>query len=210
MEAVGRIVTAYQRWLQRLGHLPAFAWAGVRFITPVDKWLFARLGGRLATTGPVLVLTTVGRRSGALRPTPLLYAEDGEALVVVVGSNWGQRHHPDWSANLLAHPEASVVVGGQRRDVHARLASPQYKARLWPRLVSIWPAYQTYARRSGRDLRVFVLSPVRRSLEEAPARALDHVPLVRVSEASRILDTAANPRTARAARAPARSASAES
>lgn len=155
-------MTAYQRLLQRLGHLPAFAWLGVKLFTPVDKWLFAHAGGRLAATGPVLVLTTVGRRSGALRTSPLLYAEDGEDLVVI-GSNWGQRHHPAWSANLLAHPEASVVIGGERRDVRARLASPEEKARLWPRLLSIWPAYQTYARRSGRDLRVFVLSPVRRS-----------------------------------------------
>jgi len=155
-------MAAYRRLLQRVGHTPAFAWLGVKLITPVDKWLFSRGGGRLATTGPVLVLTTVGRKSGAPRSAPLLYAQDGQDLVVV-GSNWGQRDHPAWSANLLAEPKAYVVMAGERRDVRARLASPEEKARLWPLLVSIWPAYQTYARRSGRDLRVFVLSPVRRS-----------------------------------------------
>jgi deazaflavin-dependent oxidoreductase (nitroreductase family) len=153
-------VTAYQRLLQRLGHFRVFAWAGVRLLTPLEKWFFARTGGRLLSAGPVLVLTTVGRRSGVLRATPLLYVEDGEDLVVI-GSNWGQRHHPAWSANLLAHPEASVVVGGDRREVYARLASPEENARLWPRLLAVWPAYQTYARRSGRDLRIFVLSPMR-------------------------------------------------
>jgi len=65
---------------------------------------------------PVLMLTTTGRRSGAPRTTPLLYAQDGEDLVIV-GSNWGQQHHPAWSANLLAHPEAEVQVGRHSRQV---------------------------------------------------------------------------------------------
>jgi deazaflavin-dependent oxidoreductase (nitroreductase family) len=154
----------YRRLIHRLGHLRLFAWMGVHIFTPLDKRLYPRTQGRVISAGPpilpVLMLTTVGRKTGALHTTPLLYVEDGEDLVIV-GSNWGQRHHPAWSFNLLTHPKARVQVGRETREVDARLASPAERTRLWPRLVSIWPPYETYAQRSGRDLRMFVLSPAR-------------------------------------------------
>lgn len=153
---------AYRAALGRLGHLRAVGWLGVHVVTPVDKWLFARVHGRIVSTGPRvlpgLMLTTTGRRSGRPRSTPLLYLEDGHDLVVVA-SNWGQRRHPAWSDNLLADPRAVVDLGARRWPVAARLANEDERERLWPCLLRIWPAYRTYARRSGRDLRVFVLSP---------------------------------------------------
>jgi deazaflavin-dependent oxidoreductase (nitroreductase family) len=153
----------YRKLLNVLGHSPLFAWVGVRVFTPLDKWLYARTHGTITSSGapvlPMCLLTTTGRKSGAARSTPLLYLRDGSDLVLV-GSNWGQAHHPAWSGNLLANPRASVEIGQQHRTFNARLASEDERTRLWPRLLEVWPAYQTYARRSGRDLRVFVLSPV--------------------------------------------------
>jgi deazaflavin-dependent oxidoreductase (nitroreductase family) len=77
----------------------------------------------------------------------------------VVGSNFGQEKHPAWTANLLANPDAAVTTGGKRTDVRARLLDPDEKAEVWPRLIAVWPTYDRYVERSGRDLRVFRLDP---------------------------------------------------
>jgi deazaflavin-dependent oxidoreductase (nitroreductase family) len=87
----------------------------------------------------------------------VVYLPDGADLVLVA-SNWGQRHHPSWSSNLLAEPHASVEISGRRRTMVARLATSEERARLWPKLVEEFPPYQTYANRGGRELRIFVLS----------------------------------------------------
>ena len=68
--------------------------------------------GRWATQ-PLLLLTTIGARSGLPRTTPLLYSTDGDRLVVIA-SKGGEPTHPDWYLNLLAHPEAMVEVGAER------------------------------------------------------------------------------------------------
>jgi deazaflavin-dependent oxidoreductase (nitroreductase family) len=147
--------------LQRLGHRPWFARVG-RALVPIDRALQRVSRGRIGGIGPQvlpeLLLTTTGRTSGLPRQVPLLYAREGPTLVVVA-SNWGQPHHPAWSANLLAEPDATVDIRGEVRPVRARLASPQDKERVWPLVVQVWPAYDTYAVRSGRDLRVFLLEP---------------------------------------------------
>ncbi len=107
---------------------------------------------------PSLLLTTTGRRSGLPRTVPLLYVPDG-ARYVVIASNWGQQHHPAWSANLLAEPDATVSIHGHDVAVRARLADPAERDRLWPSITRTWPAYDTYVERSGRDIRVFLLEP---------------------------------------------------
>ena len=138
-----------------------FAWIGSHILTRVDRWLYPRFHGHLVSAGPPVVpllqITTVGRRSGKPRSTPLVYLQHGDDLVVV-GSNWGQARHPDWSTNLLAQPVAEVDIKGVSRRVVARLATPAQQAELWPRLVSFYPGYQAYKDYSGREERVFILS----------------------------------------------------
>ena len=154
-------MAGYADVLRRWGHHRWFARVG-RALVPVDRALQRLSGGRVGGIGPQvlpeLLLTTTGRTSGLPRQVPLLYARDGQTLVVVA-SNWGQAHHPAWSANLLANPDATVDVRGTVSRVRARLASPQEKADVWPLVTAVWPAYDTYAARSGRDLRVFLLDP---------------------------------------------------
>jgi len=106
---------------------------------------------------PVLELTTIGRKTGQSRTTPLLYAQVGSDWVVTA-SNWGQPHHPSWSTNLIANPDASIEVGRQRVDVYATLTGGPEREQLWAAVTQVWPAYDTYAERSGRDLRVFRLT----------------------------------------------------
>jgi deazaflavin-dependent oxidoreductase (nitroreductase family) len=143
------------------------AWLTYTLLVPLDRFLYARSGGRvslshLGTRGegalPTLLLTTTGRRSGEPRSNPVLYLADGEHLVVVA-SNFGRGHHPAWSANLLAEPRASILLRGRRREVTARLADDAEKDALWPRLVEMYPGWEAYRHRTDRPFRAFFLKP---------------------------------------------------
>ena len=119
-----------------------------------------RLGGRLAG-GPVLLLTTTGRRSGEERTVPLLYLRDGESFVVV-GSNGGTASHPAWWSNLKANPEATVEIGSRKLRVRAEQAIQREKERLWPRLVEMYGGYESYRERTDREISVVLLRSVKR------------------------------------------------
>ncbi|HEX7745399.1 MAG TPA: nitroreductase/quinone reductase family protein, partial [Micromonosporaceae bacterium] len=118
---------------------------------------------------PALVLTTTGRRSGRPRSSPLLFVRDGDAFVVV-GSNWGQPHQPAWALNLLAHPYATVAVGGRHTPVRASVVTGPDRDRLWRLLVGQWPPYATYLKTAGgREIHLFRLEPA----EGPPASGLE-------------------------------------
>jgi F420H(2)-dependent quinone reductase len=116
-----------------------------------------RIGGSFRGVD-TLLLDHVGRRSGKRRTNPLLYIADGGDLVIVA-SRGGSHKHPSWWLNLRASPRTTVQVKGERREVVARRADPEEKARLWPRLVEVWPDYDAYQRRTSREIPVIVLSP---------------------------------------------------
>ena len=117
-----------------------------------------RVGGRIVG-GPVLLLTTTGRKSGRERTVPLLYLKDGEDLVVV-GSNGGTATPPAWWLNLTDNPEATVEVGGHKMRVRAEEAGFEEKERLWPKLVEMYGGYEDYRRRTDREIPVVFLHPV--------------------------------------------------
>lgn len=147
--------------LRRLGHQPWFAQA-IKAAAPLDKRLYQLSGGRLrlAIGQQQLLLTTIGRKSGLPRTVPLLYARDGDSYVVVA-SNMGQEKHPAWMHNLTANPEATLNVAGREFPVRARLAEDADRERVWPAVVAVYPAYDTYVERaSHRDIRVFLLDEV--------------------------------------------------
>jgi deazaflavin-dependent oxidoreductase (nitroreductase family) len=149
------------RLAQRLGASPRFARIAPAIVPRVDRFLSRVTGGRwLSSSGvvPSIVLLTIGARSGQERETPLATVLDGDDFYVV-GSNWGKPHHPAWSHNLLANPDATVVHRGRRIPVVAELLDADEKAAEWPNLTAIWPAYDAYEARTARDLRVFRLRP---------------------------------------------------
>lgn len=144
-------------------YLGRYRWFSVvgRSLVRADTWVGRRTKGRVVALGlrdlPSLLITTTGRKTGQPRTNPLLYAPDGDAFVVI-GSNWGQAHHPAWSGNLIAHPDAMVTVGGTEIPVRARLTTGAEKERLRGLLEAIWPAYRVYVQRAaGRDIRIFRL-----------------------------------------------------
>jgi deazaflavin-dependent oxidoreductase (nitroreductase family) len=108
---------------------------------------------------PTLLLTTMGRRSGQSRTTPLIYGQAGAAYVVVA-SRGGAPLHPDWYQNLVAQPEVQVQVMAERFKARARTATAAEKPALWKTMTSIWPAYDDYQTRTTREIPVVVIEPV--------------------------------------------------
>jgi deazaflavin-dependent oxidoreductase (nitroreductase family) len=106
-----------------------------------------------------LLLTTCGRKSGKRRRTALIYGEDGDRLVLVA-SRGGHKNHPAWYLNLVENPEVEVQVGADKFSARAHTASPEEKARLWPLMTSIWPAYDDYQARTERVIPVVVLERI--------------------------------------------------
>jgi deazaflavin-dependent oxidoreductase (nitroreductase family) len=102
------------------------------------------------------MLTTWGRHSGRARAVPLLYLQRNDELLIVA-SNWGKANHPAWSSNLMANPGATIQLGAATYPVTAHLLTSDEKTRLWPELCRFCPVWESYADRSGRDLRVFSL-----------------------------------------------------
>ncbi len=118
-----------------------------------------RLGGWFRKS-PVLLLTTIGRKSRNKRTTPVLYLEDGENLVLVA-SNAGKNRDPFWWMNLKDDPSAVVQVRGRTMEVRAAQATPEEKSRYWPSLVKMYPAYDDYQKKTVREIPVVILRPFR-------------------------------------------------
>jgi len=117
-----------------------------------------RLGGRFLRGAPVFLLTTIGRKSGQPRTSPLLYIQDGDDYVTVA-SKGGMSHHPLWFRNLEANPDVEAQVGSKQFKGRARRATAEEKARLWPKLVAMYPDYDDYQARTTRDIPVVIISP---------------------------------------------------
>ena len=118
------------------------------------------LGPFVSTTpfGRLLILRTRGRRSGQRRETPLSYTKDGDSYVVIA-SDGGSPHDPDWYLNLQADPDADIEVGGQHLRVHAETVAGGERDRLWQQAVRSYGGYAGYQTRTDRQIPVVRLSP---------------------------------------------------
>ena len=107
---------------------------------------------------PVLLLTTVGRKSGKERVTPLVYQKEGDAYLVVA-SKGGSDAPPDWYLNLQAEPGVRVQVWGEKMPAQARTATAEEKPALWRKMTAVWPDYDNYQTKTDREIPVVVLEP---------------------------------------------------
>lgn len=135
----------------------------IKTMTPLDRRVLIRSRGRFTALGPIgaplLLLTTTGRKSGQARTTPLVYTRSGDGLIVV-GSNFGQEHHPAWTSNLLADPRATVTMGGKDiRVIATRLEGAAAEAG-YASLEAVTRTYSEYRSRTDREIRVFRLEAV--------------------------------------------------
>ena len=106
----------------------------------------------------ILLLTTVGRRSGIERTMPLIQRSDGDGRWVIVASKGGWPQHPGWYENLMATGEATIQVKGETMHVRASVAEGEERERLWRLMSEQWPAYDEYQARTDREIPVVVLS----------------------------------------------------
>ncbi|PXA68069.1 nitroreductase family deazaflavin-dependent oxidoreductase [Cryobacterium arcticum] len=133
-----------------------------------EKWvrdqvdLYETSGGTKGTTlrgMPVIVLTTLGAKSGKVRKAPLMRVEhDGSYLAVA--SLGGSPKNPVWYANVVAHPLVEVQDGPVRQDMTAREITGDEKAVWWERAVAAYPPYADYQKKTDRIIPVFLLEPI--------------------------------------------------
>jgi deazaflavin-dependent oxidoreductase (nitroreductase family) len=104
-----------------------------------------------------LILTTKGRKSGEPRDAALIYGVTPGGAPMIVASKGGADQPPAWFLNLEAEPEVEVQVLADRYTAHARIATPEEKAELWPTMTKEWPPYDEYQAKTERDIPIVVL-----------------------------------------------------
>ena len=119
---------------------------------------FGRLGWS-AFGMPVLELTTTGRKSGEPRKVMLTSPLQLGDTLAIVASRGGDDRHPAWFLNLRDHPAVTVTMNGQSRPMQARIATPEEKAELWPRLTADHKNYAGYQSKTQRDIPLVLLAP---------------------------------------------------
>ncbi len=137
------------------------AWTIVNVLFRLDRVLLETSRGRvyLALGWHMLLLTTVGAKSGLPRTIPLLYIPDGKNIALIA-SNGGREKFPAWYWNLRAHPEAIVLTNGQVQNYLAHQATGAERERLWHQAVTYYPGYAVYQKRiGGREIPIMVLEP---------------------------------------------------
>jgi deazaflavin-dependent oxidoreductase (nitroreductase family) len=153
-----------QRRVRLLGGTRPLSWLFARVLHHLDGPVLRHSGGRRSVTSalsglPIVELTAVGARSGEPHTLPIIGVPDRNRLVLVA-SNFGQQRNPGWYHNLKANPRCSVVFRGQRYEMEAYEAEGEERERLWELDVSVYPARNQYARRTGgRRIPVMVLQP---------------------------------------------------
>ena len=106
----------------------------------------------------ILLLNTLGRKSGEPRTMALIQRSDGDDRWVIVASKGGAPAHPAWFLNLEAHPEeVSVEVRDETVPVTASVAEGAERARLWAKMTEVWPDYDAYQAKTEREIPVVVL-----------------------------------------------------
>jgi deazaflavin-dependent oxidoreductase (nitroreductase family) len=112
---------------------------------------------------PSIRVTVPGRKTGIPRTTPLQYVPDGDVFLLV-GSNWGNVRHPEWSANLMAAQEATVRRGEEQFTASVRMLTGAEREQAWDRAVEFWPNYEiAHDLAGGREFRLFALERIGRT-----------------------------------------------
>jgi deazaflavin-dependent oxidoreductase (nitroreductase family) len=153
----------FARIRHRLTRLGRFSSLSTRAHASAIRLSGGRIKRSFVFTGgmPILVLTTVGRKSGKRRSTPLGYVRYGAGFAVLA-SNAGSDRAPAWWLNLEAQPRAEVLAGSTRYTVEARQASADEDESLWREFARLNPGYDEYRKLTDRRVPVVVLEPIAR------------------------------------------------
>lgn len=107
---------------------------------------------------PILLLNSVGRKTGKKRTTPLMYLRDGDNYVIIASNN-GSDKHPAWFHNIKNSPQVEIEVPGKRIEVSPSVASESEKERLWSQLIAKAPFYEGYRKGTERSIPLIILQP---------------------------------------------------
>ena len=114
--------------------------------------------GNMLRGRPVIILTTVGNKSGKIRKTPLMRVEH-DGSYAIVASQGGAPQHPVWYHNVVADPHVQLQDGPTAKPFVAREATGEEKTTWWARAVENWPDYAEYQKKTDRQIPLFVLDP---------------------------------------------------
>ena len=142
---------------------------GFKWMSRINTWAFRATDGRLgakwrlgskpvATPPPVGILTTIGRKSGEPRDSPLLYLREDDRIVVVA-SQGGRSTHPMWYLNLVANPQVTFQVRGETLQLIAREATDAERDEYWPKLDAMYPDFVDYRSYTDRKIPIIFLVP---------------------------------------------------
>jgi deazaflavin-dependent oxidoreductase (nitroreductase family) len=121
---------------------------------------FGKLGWN-AGGMPVVELTTTGRKSGEPRSCLLTSPLQVGDTYVIVASRGGDDHHPAWFLNLQANPDVQVAIGGKpKAPRRARVATPEERAEMWPKITAKYKGYAGYQTKTTREIPLVLLEPV--------------------------------------------------
>jgi deazaflavin-dependent oxidoreductase (nitroreductase family) len=137
-----------------------------RFFMAISVFLYRLTGGKFGSQVqglPVLLLTTIGRRTGKKRIAPLGYLEH-DGSYVITATNMGFDTHPAWFHNLKSHPQVALQIGDKQLTAIAELADPTLRHQLWAKFVERAPGYGAYEKRTTRDIPIVLLRPVSEQL----------------------------------------------
>jgi deazaflavin-dependent oxidoreductase (nitroreductase family) len=153
---MSRFAKAYSRVSPRLANKP-----GSHAFSKVHARLMRLSRGRLGRFlgAEVLVLRTVGRKSGKSRENPLMFVRHNGGFAVAA-SNAGASKTPAWWLNLQASPDAKVIASGKTQDVRAREATEAEIAEVWPQMVAMYQGFDHYKTVTNREFPVVMLEPV--------------------------------------------------
>ncbi|MDH6628987.1 deazaflavin-dependent oxidoreductase (nitroreductase family) [Streptomyces sp. LBL] len=154
------------RVIQKVSSTPGFAKVAPHVIPALDRAVHRLTRGKVLLSArllPGVILTSTGARTGQPRRTPLAcMPEEGGASWILVGSNFGRTGHPAWTANLLAHPDATISWKGLDIPVTARLLEGDERAAVWKAALAFWPPYAAYQARVEREIRLFRIARAER------------------------------------------------
>jgi deazaflavin-dependent oxidoreductase (nitroreductase family) len=153
MNRAERIVARFL--VSRVGH-----WIGLYVLPRIDRPLLWLSRGRMSMSPgqPILLLISIGAKTGRRRATPLLFLPDGDRIIVMA-SNGGLDRHPAWYYNVRAHPQVTVYLRGRVKSYVAREVHDAERMELWQKATNYYIGFSLYEQWTSRQIPVIVLEP---------------------------------------------------
>ncbi len=136
----------------------------MKAMNSAHRVLLTLSGGKIgwsAQSMPVIELTTIGRKSGQERVVLLTSPLQEGSTLVIVASRGGDDRHPAWYLNLVQNPQVGVVLKGQpKKQMNARVATPEERAKMWPIVTAAYKGYAGYQSKTDREIPLVLLEPI--------------------------------------------------